>query len=512
MIRIPTLLVFLYFILGSASLMAQKLEKKLMRAESMFFLERFEEARLAYEEILELDSDNKLSKYRVEICSLLTISPQKSTAYIESYSKTQGRKDKFYHYWLAHIYFNQERYKETIDECHLFSTVNKYKTREIRDEVIRLRKVAEARYNYFLQSHQFEITHLEGKLNTPHNEYSPVYYDKGESVLFLSSHRRLGISSKREKLHVFESILHEGKWHTPKTIHHLHSYSRNNTSLSILQKEEKVFVYSDHDEGQIQFSQFHGHTWSTPNPFIDHTVVPELSSHFFINEQGNKILYSAMNTKEKPSLDIYYIVKDGQGKWSTPKSISKLVNTKEDQDYPYLSVDGKSLYFSSKGHGTIGGYDIFKCEWDETESQWKAPEALMNPTNSIGDDIQFSLNDDLVSGYFSSNREGGVGGYDLYYARELYASMVSGVVLDGNGQAVEGASLVFNSTQSPDVFLRSTSNEQGQYKVKGSHGDEMAVEVWVDGERVHRDTLTVPVTPHIHGLVEDYNLDWVREN
>lgn len=501
-------------IIAHQPLRAQKLEKRKFRAEGLFFTEKFEEARLAYEEILSISPDDKLGKYRVEICSLLTNAPDKSPALLESYARTQGRKDKFYYYWLAHVYGNQGAYKKAIEACDKFFTVNRYKTREIRDEVLALRKLAELRYYYFKQSPQFELNHLSDKINTSHNEFCPVYFDEHKSIMFLSSHKRIDVLSRKEKFHVFESKKEGPHWHSPKMIHHLHSYNEQNTSFSLLHGQEKLFVFSDKEGGQVQSSIYNGHTWSVPTKFEADDVVSEVSSHFFINESENRIIFSAEVKAEEKHLDLYQSVRDETtGQWSIPKSIPKVVNSIADEDFPYLSQDGKTLYFSSKGHDAIGGYDIFKSEWDETTSSWTKPKALGFPINSLQDDIQFSLNDNLVSGLFASNRKGTKGGFDIYSVRELNTVLVEGTINDGSGNSLPGAAIVLMPADTSLQVVKVASDHEGKFKLKANTGNKFQVEVWVDAARVHKDSLDIPMelSPEL-SLNKNFDLNWKKED
>lgn len=506
--------IFATMLMGCLQLQAQKIERKKFKAEGLFYTEKFEEARLAYEEILSISPDDKLAKYRVEICSLLTIAPDKSPVLLESYARTQGRKDKFYYYWMGNIYCNQGAYKKAVESCDKFFTVNQYKTREIRNEVLALRKLSELRYYYFKQSPQFELNHLSDKINTSHNEFCPVYFDEHKSIMFLSSHKRIDVLSGKEKFHVFESKKEDTQWHSPKMIHHLHSYNEQNTSFSLLHGQEKLFVFSDKEGGQVQFSTYNGHTWNVPEKFEADDVISEVSSHFFINESENLIIFSAEVKAEEKHLDLYQSVRDETtGQWSAPTSISKVINSTADEDFPYLSQDGKTLYFSSKGHDAIGGYDIFKSEWDETTGNWTKPQALGFPVNSLQDDIQFSLNDNLVSGFYASNRKGTKGGFDIYFVRELNKAFVKGSIKDGDGNSVPGAALVLMPADTSVRVIKVASDNEGKFKLKANSGNKFQVEVWVDAARVHKDSLEIPMqlAPGV-SLSKNFNLNWKKED
>ncbi|MFY0651440.1 MAG: PD40 domain-containing protein [Cyclobacteriaceae bacterium] len=487
-----------------------------MKAESMFYLEKFDKARVAYEELRKLDSRYKTAIYRLEICSLLTVSPNKSTKMLEGYSGTQGRRDKFYNYWMALIYFNQGRNLEAIHACERFFVVNQYKTKEIRTEIKDLLKMAELRHSYFQRPLEYKVVHVSGKLNSGHNEYSPVFSESRQSMLFLSSHQRINFKTKTEKFHVFEAEKIDGEWHTPRMIHHLHTFSPVNISINLIHDLEKLYVYTDKEEGHMQYSEFQGHTWSAPQGDEFNLDLSDLTAHFFINEQENLILFSkpVQTTDGVKHLDIFQSNRDSlSGQWIYPKNISKAINSDKDEDFPFLSSDGKTLYFSSKGHSSIGGYDIFKSEFEPATQSWSAPIALRNPINSTEDDIQYKLNENLISGYYVSNRKESKGGFDIYYALELNSALVEGVVTDSEDKAVRGAKIVLNSTQDEKVFIDAITDENGKYKLKANADDEFSVEIWLAGERVHKNTLAVPAdTDNTLALVSNYQIELTPEN
>lgn len=109
----------------------------------------------------------------------------------------------------------------------------------------------------------------------------------------------------------------------------------------------------------------------------------------FLAPDKNTIYYSSYGENEGHGKDIFCIKKLGNGKWSpTPFNISS-INSDYDEEYPALAPDGKTLFFSSKGFNTMGGYDIFKCEWNENTQAWSEPVNLGSPINSPYDDIYF---------------------------------------------------------------------------------------------------------------------------
>lgn len=95
-------------------------------------------------------------------------------------------------------------------------------------------------------------------------------------------------------------------------------------------------------------------------------------------------------------------------------NLGPTINTVYDEDFPNLYDNGKVLYFSSRGHSSMGGYDIFKAKWDEGEKQYAAVENLGYPINTPEDNMNFRLSDNGKFGYMAAVREDSYGGLDIY--------------------------------------------------------------------------------------------------
>jgi len=137
--------------------------------------------------------------------------------------------------------------------------------------------------------------------------------------------------------------------------------------------------------------------------------------------------------------DIYCIKKLPDGRWALPYNLGKTINTAYDEDAPFLHPDGVTLYFSSKGHNTMGDYDVFKSMLDKETSQFSKPENLEYPINDVNNDIFFVLSVDGQRGYYSSVKAESFGGSDIYQIDTRFGDndlVVKHGVTTENGQAV----------------------------------------------------------------------------
>ena len=159
----------------------------------------------------------------------------------------------------------------------------------------------------------------------------------------------------------------------------------------------------------LYMSKKTGNAWSEPERLsISDSLAWDGSPSFSADE---RTLYFSSNRKGgKGGVDLYRVPIDNSGRFGRPINLGSTINTPGDELFPYVSANGK-LYFSSDGHPSIGGLDLFVASRNESEI---VVEHLGVPINSIGDDFAISFSDS-TQGYISSNRPGGKGDDDIYF-------------------------------------------------------------------------------------------------
>lgn len=169
--------------------------------------------------------------------------------------------------------------------------------------------------------------------------------------------------------------------------------------LYVMQKTE---VPRENFYRSYNLANFGGRFLNLPEEYLNKADLKnKLEKVTFFNPRGKLLVYSLQNKNQK---DLYYRRKLDNGEWSQAFLLGSNINTKYDEDYPFLMPDGKTLYFSSKGHNTMGGYDIFRSVYDSISRKWSKPTNLSFPFNTPSDDIFFIVNADETMAWFASNR------------------------------------------------------------------------------------------------------------
>jgi outer membrane protein OmpA-like peptidoglycan-associated protein len=160
-----------------------------------------------------------------------------------------------------------------------------------------------------------------------------------------------------------------------------------------------------------------GDKWKKPEFVRELNFKGNSSSHVVLAPEGNLLYFVSDRPGGFGQTDIWYSERQSDGHWGEPKNCGPVINTAEDEACPTINEKGY-LYFSSKGHPGMGGYDIFRVQG--AKADWQPVQNLRSPVNSGGDDMGFILRGNAFEGYFSSNRPGGMGGDDVYHFMDAH--------------------------------------------------------------------------------------------
>jgi WD40-like Beta Propeller Repeat len=170
-----------------------------------------------------------------------------------------------------------------------------------------------------------------------------------------------------------------------------------------------------------------------------------------ISNDGNTLFFASSRKDGFGGTDIY-VCKKINNKWLEPQNAGSSINTPYDEDFPNISPDGKVLYFSSKGHSSMGGYDIFKSSYNETDKTFSRPKNIGYPINTTDDDMNFRISKNGKYGYFATAKTGGSGDFDIY--RVSFSEIESDYsVLIGEIKATDNSTVSY-----ADVFISITNN------------------------------------------------------
>jgi outer membrane protein OmpA-like peptidoglycan-associated protein len=254
--------------------------------------------------------------------------------------------------------------------------------------------------------------------NTNQAEFGPIKL--GEELILTSSKKPL--IYKNNGLPYLG--LYKARLKSPSEIEKLELFSANlldanaNEGTPAFSKDGNTMVFARGNSGKskdpspdvdLYISTKRDGNWSTPERLAISDSIGWDGSPAF-SRDGKTLYFSSNRRGGKGGLDLYRAPMDNSGRFGRPINLGSSINTRGNEIFPYVSEDGK-LYFSSDGHPSLGGLDLFVASRSGDEIQ---VEHLGIPINSVGDDFGLFLADS-TQGYFSSNRVGGKGDDDIYY-------------------------------------------------------------------------------------------------
>lgn len=225
--------------------------------------------------------------------------------------------------------------------------------------------------------------------------------------------------------------------------------------------------------------------WSVPKAFI-HNSTDYSVGHPAASPDGKTLFFASDMPGGQGGTDIWMSTLNN-GLWSSPVNLGSMINTSENEMFPYLSEDG-TLYFASEGHPGYGALDIFSSKI--TDGKWSTPVNLKSPINSSFDDFALAFVPGARNGFFSSNRPGGQGYDDIYSFKLIeYApdpvipvtpetpkqEFISGIIKDKvTMQPIEGATAFVYNISTGEVIVVKTDPD-GRYEIPVEHTDEYII-------------------------------------
>lgn len=362
--------------------------------------------------------------FNIGICYLNSTFKNKARAHFEKAYALLPTVTNDIHYWLGYCYHLDLDWDKAEKEYNIYlaaTTLAKDKN-EIKKT---LKRLEECKYGRELVSHPIVVrtTNLGAEINSSYTDYNPILTKDQDQLMFTSRRPGTTTGAEGEKditideywEDIYVSYSFNSKWTKPKNIGEPINTTGHESCNNLSPNGDRLLIYMDNKgQGDIFESTLQQDlTWSKP------AVLPEpintkyhessaslssgLDSLFFVSERpggfGGKDIY----------LGIRFV---NTGVWVSVQNLGPNVNSEYDEESVYLMPDGKTLYFSSNGHSSMGGFDIFKS--DLVDKQWSKPKNLGYPLNTADDDVNFVMTSTGKKGYYASVKKEGFGERDLY--------------------------------------------------------------------------------------------------
>ena len=409
----------------------------------------FNSALSSYKDLVKSAPDNAEYNYRYGLCILQTNSiKSQAVPYLEKASlSTQTKKDVWYYLGMAYMYANKWD-----DAITAFNTSKTNGVLKPTKDFLPVERMIEMCANgKEICAHPVDVTfeNLTKVINTPYDDYNPMI-SADEKTLAFTSRRKGNMGGFIPELGIYTADIYSTTWRDTvwakaRSVGATVNSDWDEETVGMTHDGNQLVIYFDNMDifGDLGISMRKGRNWQRPIQMSSSINSKSIENSGCLSNDGQVIYFSSDKKDGQGMSDIWFSIRQTTGEWSAPQNLGPTINTKYDETDPYISLDGHTLYFSSKGHNSMGGFDIFSSTYDSGTAKWSEPKNLGYPINDADDQTSFSMTGNERYAYVAAVREGGLGDRDIYRitfsdtSTHPFRSLISGVVTSPNGAKVE---------------------------------------------------------------------------
>lgn len=474
----------------------------LEQAEEHFDHNNFLMAIPIFKSELKKEPGNKILKYKLGICYLKTkLSRQEAVKYLEEYTKDPKCEEDAWLY-LGRAYLLSNKVDEAITAFEKYKSLKPKKEVEVNrllENCSNAQKFIQAPVNISFQN-------LGKEINSDDPDYYP-FVSSDETFLAFTSRRKDGVGGKKVEIDgyhpsdIYFSKVENGQWTKTTNAGRIINGALDEQVVGLKSDGLEMYVYLDHIEkfGDLYVSTRKDLSSEFSKPKACDPIINEkIETSGCLSEDGNTMFF-ARKIKIEENSDLYICRKLPSGKWALPQRLPDLINSKYNEDFPYLSSDGQTLYFASEGHNSMGGYDLFKTIWNKETNTFSKPENLGYPVNSTDDDRNICVTPDNRVAYISAFRPGGFGDLDIYRIKfnnnEQISKIYTGKVFMDDTIAAHQpknyvVSIIITNKQTNAEFVYTPHSKTGKFVLSLPVG-KYSVLVSSDGYADHTENMNI---------------------
>ena len=303
---------------------------------------------------------------------------------------------------------------------------------------------------------------LGGKVNTPFNDFAPAFRRNDDLVITssrITSNRKLIDHRNGEGFtdnYYLQRIAGEWQDQTRQKFSKINSTYHDGSGTFTRNGQEYFFTVCE-AACRIFETHFEGGEWTTPVALSQEINHPQSEAkHPAISPGGDTLYFATDRPGGFGQFDIWMSVDAGKNTWTAPVNLGKTINTKANDVAPSATNLPSHLFFSSDGHPGYGGFDMFLAKGSSFGDT--VVYNLNYPFNSVKDDCFLTFNGEDT--YWSSNRDGGMGGFDVYTGRNISSLALASRLSRKNRNDSRMVTLTSRTANSENIHLLASRNEE----------------------------------------------------
>jgi outer membrane protein OmpA-like peptidoglycan-associated protein len=516
--RVGFFFVLFFALFLSTTLKAQKKkERQIARLETaanqMYESELYGEALDTYLLLDSLSPDNPEYQFRIGIIYYHSIDKAKSLDYFLD-AIQNGKTDPNLDFYLARAYHFNLKFDSAVHYYDIAlkapDSFNRFDQKE-RLEIEKYIQDCTLAEQYIKEPVITPIDNFGAPINSPYPEYVPLMNATEDMIIFTS--RRPNTTGKSidpsglfmEDVYI-SNLNRDGTWSEPDNDLKFNTPDHD-ACVGLSPDGSKLILYKSDNGGDLYISDMVNGKWSDPEPIPGINTSNWESSASFTPDE--KFIYF---TSDKPGgyggSDIYRAELLDNGKYGNIENLGDVINTPFDEDAPQIHIDGRTLFYSSRGHVGLGGYDIYSSVYLEEIESWTEPRNIGYPINTPDDDIYFTLHANGAKGFFASYRNDSYGEKDIYMIVRPGSVSTNFIMkfnlIDPNiNRAIDANLRITDVRTGESKVLKSEDFPDGKYNTTMEFEKNYKLGIEAEGYRFREKNIIIPYRADIFEYVLD---------
>lgn len=438
-------------------------------AEEYFKSMNFEGALDEYLVLIKNEPQNMKYNYRIGVCYLNTdIDKTKAAEYLAKVIEAGGAEADA-NFLLGRAYQYAYKFDDAIKTFTKYKQTGKGSSENLKDVDLQVQYCYNAKE---LMKFPLNVTfeNLGKNINSQYPDYFPFVPADESFIIFNTKRPESGAWQNPDGTwgaNIFFSKVKDGQFQKAKPLGRvINSQYGDEEAVGLSSSGDYLLIYFDNLQGfgDIYISKSDKSRNFKEPSILDEQINSSKGQEIAasISADGNTIYFASTRSGGLGGSDLYACRRLPNNLWGPPENLGDGINTPYNEDFPNISPDGKTIYFSSMGHTSMGGYDIFSAQLDEKENKFKGAKNIGYPLNSPEDDMNFRISANGKYGYISARRKEGMGDLDIYRVNfedvEPEYTVIVGKVRSVSTSAPVDSSAIFIS-----VANAQTGDEYGSY-------------------------------------------------